>query len=475
MGTAHTSHPRDARPDRPIFPLLSEDELDLVEQAAAAVVAETGLSFPNAPAALSRWEEAGARVEGDRVRIPSDLLRALVSNAPSSFTQNARDPARSVVIGGDLPVMAPVHGAPWVCEPDGSRRYGTMADFRRLLALVQALPQLAHAGGVVCEPTDLPAATRHLDILQAQLTLTDKPFLAPVADPSHAEDALALARIAHGGVDRCALLALVASDGPLSFDANSVAVLERYAAAGQGVVVTSYALAGAIAPTRLLSALVQILAEVCVGTAYAQLVQPGTPVVFGVFHAEVEAQSGGLAFDGRQTALVTLACGQLARRLGVPYRPGGPITSSAVVDARSAADSGAGLTLAWLAGADFLLHACGALEGGLAVSAEKLVLDAARVRTLSGGLDAFAASVGSAADLAREVSRGAEALAWPRAETNALGKIGDADIALRSLQDRAEALASSAEATPSALPPDRAQAIEDYVAERKSEIAATFE
>ena len=112
----------------PNFEVLTEEALQIIEQNAEIILEEVGVNFLENPAALQRWRDAGADVQGERVHIPRGLARKLCATAPSSFTQHARNPARNVDIGGRNLVLAPVYGPPFVRDAAGGRRYATMAD-----------------------------------------------------------------------------------------------------------------------------------------------------------------------------------------------------------------------------------------------------------------------------------------------------------------------------------------------------------
>ena len=124
--------------------------------------------------------------------------------------------------------------------------------------------------------------------------------------------------------------------------------------------------------------------------AYVQLVRPGAPVVFGSFASSMSMQSGAPTFGTPEPALVLYALAACARRLGVPFRSGGSLTASKVADAQAAYESANTLQPTILAGVNFVLHAAGWLEGGLAMGYEKFVLDldqCGQMHELAKGMD----------------------------------------------------------------------------------------
>ncbi len=370
----------------PTFDLLPEDTLEIIEANAETILQEIGIAFVENPAALDRWREAGADVDGDRVRIPRGLARQLCATAPSRFTQLARNPLKSVEIGGNSLVFAPVYGPPFIRDRDGGRRYATIEDFRKFVKLGQMSRWLHHSGGTVCEPTDLPVNKRHLDMLLSHITLSDKPFMGSVTEPERARDSVAMAEILFGPevvAEKPVLISLINVNSPLTFDATMAGALEVYAAAGQACIISPFIVGGAMAPVSVTGTLTQILAEVMSGVAYSQLIRPGAPVVFGAFVTSIDMNSGAPTFGTPEAAQVTYGAGQLARRLGLPFRSAGAFTGSKRPDAQAGYESANSLNAGLLAGVNFMLHACGWLEGGLVASIEKFVIDADQLGVLS--------------------------------------------------------------------------------------------
>ena len=238
----------------PNFEILTEEALEIIEANAETVLAEIGVNFVNNPAALDLWREAGAEVTGERVRIPRGLARQLCATAPSSFVQHARNPERNVTIGGNTLVCAPVYGPPFVRDAAGGRRYATMEDFRKFVKLGYMSKWLHHSGGTVCEPTDIPVNKRHLDMLLAHMTLSDKPYMGSVTEPVRAEDSVAMSKILFGNdfVDQNAVMtSLININSPLTFDGVMMGALEVYARANQAAIISPFIVGGAMAPVTV--------------------------------------------------------------------------------------------------------------------------------------------------------------------------------------------------------------------------------
>lgn len=366
----------------PWYAMADGEALDRIETRAFALIERVGIEFRDDPRALDLWRGAGAEVKGTRVCAAPELIRGLLAHAPAEFTQVARNPARSVRIGGRHQVFAPVYGSPFVRDLEGGRRYGTLEDFQKLVKLTHALDPLHHSGFVTCEPCDVPVSKRHLDMVLAHMTLTDKPHLGAITEKSRAEDSVAMARILHGDAvfdSNCVIMGNVNTNSPLLVDKVVTEAIEVYSGAGQGIIAVPFILGGAMGPVTTAGAIAQALAEAMMVGAYVQIVRRGAPFILGNFLSSMNLRSGAPTFGMPEPMMSNFVIGQLARRLNLPLRCGGALTASKLPDFQAAAESADSMLSTVLGGANFVLHAAGWLEGGLATGYEKLVLDADRL------------------------------------------------------------------------------------------------
>ncbi len=406
----------------PLLEVLNEEALEIIEANAETILQEVGVNFINNPAALQRWRDAGADVQGERVRLPRGLARSLCATAPSRFTQHARNPAKSVEIGGNTLVCAPVYGPPFVRDLDGGRRYGTIADFQKFVKLTYMSKYLHHSGGTVCEPTDVPVNKRHLDMLMAHMTLSDKPFMGSVTDPSRAQDSVDMCEILFGKEfvqNNTVMTSLININSPLTFDDVMMGALEVYAANNQACIVSPFIVGGAMAPVSVAGTLTQVLAEVMAGIAYSQLVRPGAPVIFGTFVTSIDMNSGAPTFGTPEASQISYGVGQLARRMNLPYRSAGSFCGSKLPDAQAAYETANSLNMGLLSGVNFMLHAAGWLEGGLVASFEKFVMDADQLGSLHKFAEGIAVDENAQAmDAIREVGPGGHYLGCAHTQAN---------------------------------------------------------
>ena len=476
----------------PFYEVLDDQALAMIEHNADTVLEEIGIDFKEDPEALELWKNAGADVQGERVRFPRGLCRSLVqASAPREYTQHARNPARNVQIGGKNTVFAPNYGSPFVRDLEGGRRYGTIEDFRNFVKLTYASPWLHHSGGTVCEPVDLPVNKRHFEMIYAHMRYSDKPYMGSVTAPERAQDTVEMSKILFGddymdpltGRPKTVITSLINANSPLTWDATMLGALKVYARNNQACLTTPFILSGAMSPVTAVGTCTVTLAEALVGMATVQLINPGCPVIMGSFASSISMQSGAPTFGTPEPALVLYVMAALARRLGVPFRSGGGLCASKVPDAQAAYESANTMLPACHAGVNFVLHTAGWLEGGLTVSYEKFVMDADQAgmfHSLLGGIDT--SENGQAMDAIREVGPGKHFLGCAHTQANFETAFYRSPLADNNSAEQWEAEGSQdmvarantqwkkmlAEYVPPPIDPGVDEALRDYIARRNA-------
>lgn len=393
----------------PTYQILTSAEVELIHQKSLQILGEAGIDF-YLEEAREILAHHGAKLEGETAYFTPQLIEKYLAMAPSSFTQLARNPERKVVIGGDQAVFAPVYGPPFVHDLEGGRRDATLEDFQNFVKLAYLSPYLHHSGGTIVEPTDIPADIRHLDMLYSHIKYSDKPFMGAVMAREHAEDSVKMAEMVFGEEEireNPALLSLINISSPRRLDDRMLEALTVYAKARQAVIITPFIMAGAMSPVSLAGTLIQQNAEALAGLAYAQMVEPGTPVVYGSFMTNVDLKSGAPVFGSPESQLALLASAQMAAFYNLPFRSGGMFASSKITDAQAAYESVMTMLPAVLGRVHFILHAAGWLENGLTAGYEKFLLDCdllGMFHTLSKGIDFSDSAL--ALDSLREVPPG---------------------------------------------------------------------
>jgi trimethylamine--corrinoid protein Co-methyltransferase len=372
------------RNSMPRYEILSEQAMEALERGWRRIISELGVEFV-LPEAVEILRAAGQAVDGAVVRFDPDFVLEQVAKAPSSFDVQARNPERTITVGGDGMAFAAVYGPPFVRDGE-ERRDASMADFERFVKLAQAFPELDSPGGTICEPNDRPLDSRHLDMVLALQTFSDKPYMGSVTSGPNAADSIRMTEILFGGREAIeqtpGVIGLINVNSPLRYDDRMLSAMLEYVRANQPVIVTPFLLMGAMSPVTVPATLAQQIAEGLAGIALAQVVRPGCPVIFGSFLSNTDMQSGSPSFGTPESALGLFCTGQVARRFGLPWRSGGGLTSSQTADAQAAYEALMTMLPTFLAGANFVMHAAGWLESGLVSCYEKFVVDIEILRML---------------------------------------------------------------------------------------------
>ncbi|MDQ2095704.1 trimethylamine methyltransferase family protein [Rhodalgimonas zhirmunskyi] len=364
--------------DKPVEP-LSEEGVAALHEGAMRILEEIGIEILN-PEALEIFREAGAIIEGDNVRLGRDFVMEMVAKAPSQWTMTPRNPERELVIGGEYILFGNVSSPPnfWSLET-GRKVPGTRAQCAELIKLSQYFNCIHFVGGYPVEPQDIHASVRHLDVLFDKLTLCDKVVHTYSLGRERVEDGMEMVRIA-GGLSReefeekPRLYTNINSTSPLKHDHPMLDGWMRMARANQGLVVTPFTLAGAMAPVTMAGAVAQSLAEALIAVALAQYIRPGAACAIGTFTSNVDMKSGAPAFGTPEYMRATQMTGQMARFYGLPLRSSG-VCAANVPDGQAMWETSNSLWAAVQSGTNMVYHAAGWLEGGLIASPEKFLMD----------------------------------------------------------------------------------------------------
>jgi trimethylamine--corrinoid protein Co-methyltransferase len=395
--------------DRPIEP-LTEEGVQAIHDGAMRILEEIGIQFYNEEA-LEIFKEAGVKVEGDMVKMDRDFVMEMVAKAPSEWTITPRNPDRTITVGGKHMLFGNVSSPPnyWDLEQN-KKTSGTREQCQNLLKLTQYFNCMHFVGGYPVEPVDIHASVRHLDVLYDKLTLTDKAMHAYSLGKERVEDVMEMVRIA-GGLTHEEFEATprmytnINSTSPLKHDEPMIDGSLRLIRRGQGVIITPFTLAGAMAPVTMAGAVAQSLAESLCAVALFQYVVPGCNVGIGTFTSNVDMKSGAPAFGTPEYMRSTQMTGQMARFYELPMRASG-VCAANVPDGQAMWETSNSLWSAVQSGTNMVYHSAGWLEGGLIASPEKFIMDCEVLQMIQRYMDPAINATGSdeiALDAIREV------------------------------------------------------------------------
>ena len=376
--------------DWPRLELISAESVEAIDATALRILEEVGHRVIYEPT-LKLLRDAGLKVDGDLVHFDRGFVREALARAPSSFELQARNPEMGFVVGGNHMVNCPTGGAPFVSDLDGGRRPGNVEDYIKLVKAAHMSPQIHCIDSGIVETMDLPVETKPLDMDYLVMRYSDKPLMTGGASYETTKDGVKMAAILFGGAEAIeetpGVIGVVNPVSPLVWDDNMLGSMHALARANQPVIVTPFLMAGTSAPVTMAGGVAQWCAENLAGIAIVQTIRPGCPVVFGGYLTATDMALGQPTQGSPEWAMGILAGAQMARHYGLPFRGAGGWSSAKTVDAQSGYETVMGVWPALLSGTNFMLHAAGALESTMVVSAEKMVMDFEVLRMFEWMLD----------------------------------------------------------------------------------------
>ena len=368
----------------PYVDIVPHEQLLRIHDASMRILEEVGIEFRD-DESVAMWKASGAKTDGYRVYIDREQLMSLISTAPSEYTMVSRNPERSVSLGGRKTVFTPAYGAPFVLDMDNTRRHATLDDFNNFVKIAHLEPAMHMAGGVLCEPMDIPVPHRHLEMTYSLLRYSDKPLMGSVTSRERAEQSLEMMKIVFGAdvvADTTVSTSLANCNSPLIWDQTMLDAVKVYAASNQAMLFSPFVLGGASTPASTVGAVAQLSAEALAGVAFMQMIRPGSPSVYGQWTATVAMNSGAPLAGTPEIDHINMLVGQLARFYELPWRCSGGCSSSKLVDAQAGYESARNMYGVLMAGANFVLSTTGYLESALCQSYAKAMLDGEQMRMM---------------------------------------------------------------------------------------------
>ncbi len=471
----------------PYVDLMTPEQVQRVHDETMRLLEEVGIEFRD-DESLAMWKADGVDVQGQRVRFDRDYLMAKIATAPSEYTMLARNPDRSVTLGGRKTVFTPSYGAPFVLDVDGNRRNATLEDFDNFAKMAYLQPAVHMTGGVLCEPMDIPVPHRHLEMMYSLLKHSDKPFMGGVTSRERAEESLHMAGIVFGHdvvANTTVMTSLANCNSPLVWDQTMLDSVKVNAASNQATLFSPFVLGGASTPASTIGSVVQLSAEALAGVAFSQLVRPGAPAVYGQWLSTVSMKTGAPQAGTPEICHMNLLTGQLARHYNLPWRCSGAQSSSQTVDAQAGYEAARNMYGVLMSGANFVLSTTGYLESALCQSYAKVALDGEQLEMmykLGKGIDFD--ELDGALDAMRSVNPGDHYLGTEHTLSHFQTAFmmpdlmssesfeqwtidGAKDAAARGADKARELLARYEEP---ALPEDTVEELRDFVDRRRSEI-----
>ncbi len=358
--------------------ILSKKDIKNIHSTSMHLLEKTGVEFLHKEA-LKIFKENGVRVEDKRVYLTSSIVEKMLKSVPSLFTLHARNNENDVLVGKDHTITAPGYGAPFVTDLDNGRRSSKYEDYVNLTKLASYSNNLDVLGGVIVEPNDIPKDIRHAKMLYAGAKYSDKCLMGSAMGGKKAKECLEMASILFGEEklidDKAVLITLINTNSPLKYDDRMVDAMITYSKYNQPLAITSGAMAGVSAPMSLAGTLVQENVEILAGIVLTQMINPGTPVLYGPGASITDMKTAGTAIGSIEYAKLIGAGAQLARFYNIPCRASGTLTDSLMVDTQAGFESMMMFMSGINNGVHFMIHSAGILEGFMSMSYEKFIVD----------------------------------------------------------------------------------------------------
>ena len=362
----------------PLVEPMNREQIEKIDDASMSILEEVGVIFRD-DIAIEDWKKAGAKVEGDLVKLDREMVRELISTIPSDFTYSARNPANNLELGGINSMFVPMTGAPYLRDLEDERRNPTLDDLANFHKLSHMLPGLHSSAHHIVEPMDHPVSHRHLRITYSSMKHSDKTFMGMTTSGKNAEDVLDMCAILFGE-DFLETHPVVTGNcngnSPLVWDETMLSAMRAFNRRNQPVLCSPFVLGGANTPASTVPAVAQLNAEALSALAYTQVVRKGCPAIYGHYLSTVSMQSGAPMAGTPEISHMNFMIGQMARYYDVPWRTSNTLGGAKTLDAQAGYESATTLMAVVLSGANYIWHSAGWNEAGMHCSMAKFVIDA---------------------------------------------------------------------------------------------------
>ena len=363
----------------PLVEPMDQEQIQRIDDASMSILEDVGVVFRD-PIAIAQWQTAGADIrDGDRVHLDRSLVRKLIKSIPESFTYHARNTANNLPFGNDHSIFVPMTGAPYLRDLDDVRRNPTLEDLANFHKLSHMLPAMHSSAHHIVEPYDHPISQRHLRITYSSMKYSDKTLMGMTTSPKNAEDVMAMCVILFGEeylLNHPVITGNCNGNSPLVWDETMLGALRAFAKYNQPILCSPFVLGGANTPASVAPTVAQLNAEALSCLAYTQVVQKGTPAIYGHYLATVSMKSGAPMAGTPEISLMNFMIGQMARHYGVPWRTSNTLGGAKILDAQAGYESAMTLNAVLMAGANYIWHSAGWNEAGMHCSMAKFVVDA---------------------------------------------------------------------------------------------------
>lgn len=373
--------------------VVSKEDFQRIHDASLKILRETGIVF-HSDEAVDIFKKHGATVNGKTVYITSELVDGALKTCPRTFAWQGRSDKHTVTVGEGI-LVQPNVGPVYIEDMDNGRRLGTIEDYANIMKLCQASPVVDLNGSIPIDPSDIAASEKYIQMMYQMLKNTDKPIIGICVDGAQVRQTLEMAEMAIGSKGRLRekhyVGVLVNSLSPLAYAPETIETIIEYAKQNQVILLAPCIMAGVSGPISLLGTAVLQNVEILAGLVLAQLVNPGTPVVYATASNVGYMKAASYAAGSPEAMLINTPNIQMGRDFyHLPTRTMCGITHSKVLDCQAGYETMQSLMLGMMSGANIFVQCMGVLDAIMVTSYEKFVIDeelVARVKRIAQGID----------------------------------------------------------------------------------------
>jgi trimethylamine--corrinoid protein Co-methyltransferase len=402
-----------------LFRVTDKNTLQSIHEQSLQLLARAGVIFDNENI-IRRFSRKGQQVDGKRVYIAEYLVSEALAVTPKSFTMRGRNYV-DVRIGEnqETSVVAPGNGTIFIQDMNGRRRPATLSDFDNIVKLCENSRNVNLVGSIPVDPSDLPSRFKPARLVHHLMRHSNKPLIGSVATLEEAHQVFDIIEIAFGHKgyldDHVAIAYGINPASPLCFDSLTCETMQAYADKKQALFILPGLMPGLTGPVDFMGLVVLSNAENLAALTCAQMINPGTPVVYSAGTFMVNMKNFYAVTGSPQSALVNIAGIQMAREYyGLPSRTMAGLTDAKRIDFQAGAETMQNLTLYTMAGVNVINECLGVLDSITTTSYEKWILDDElldRLRVFSAGIDQVATD--SCLDMMIELGPGGDYLQHP--------------------------------------------------------------
>lgn len=354
-----------------VYDFATKKELDLIHEYSMKMMEELGVRFM-CEEAIEIFRSHGFRTAGDTVYMTEKDVKNALKTAPRSFDWYGRN--SYVTIGGGKPICAPSYGPIFILE-DGKYHNAEKRDFLNFAKLCASSRVLDVSNPNAMDFSFINPENASNWAMATTLMLDERPAMGMVDGRKNARDSIKMAQEFYGIYDKTVVTGLISVASPSHFSETMCEALIEYARAGQGVFITPSSMNSLTVPGSLASLLLSNNVETLSGIVLAQLITPGTPVIYGNQSHGCDMRYVIPTMGSPEQFLIFSATKAFGEYYGLPVRTGGSSCDAKQVDMQAGVEAFSSMYATMQSGADLVVHSCGSLDTDCSLSYDKFIYD----------------------------------------------------------------------------------------------------